>query len=255
MFFLLAVGLSEPFAARFGQIFDDRMRFIQCATVVRAIERQVMSGKAKDEIVEAIQNHCSRLVDSHKEVCDQILTTSMDKVITHVRDGRRVDFVCDILGFSHGFGQERLIPKDTCIQVIDALKAERPQLLEDTATEKTEETKTETSEKPSGPLNPSSPAQIPFGLGPTRNTLRQMPFLRRPAPSVCRKMKSNEERARCQIVARVATRELSDEIAKGENSEKICQMLQDRKLIKLTEPTPESEQQPKATAEPEKVEK
>lgn len=231
MFGLFAVlSLADPFVPHILPMAEDRMRFIQCATVVRMIEREATSGKTPQEVSQNVLPHCDKLLEAHRAICQQLASTQIEKILGLVKEGKRVDFVCDILGYSHGFGTERMIPKDTCVKVIDALKEERPpQLLEDEP------------EKRSPELEPKDPGSLPFGLRPPINKLRTMPFLRRPVSSVCRKFETREERMACQIVSRLAMKETSEQISKGDSSEQICQTLQERKFIKLTEPTQETE--------------
>jgi hypothetical protein len=239
-------------------VADDRIRHFECFNLVRLIERETQAGKGKEEITKVLDEHCARLDDVRKNICTAINPGQVTKILELMTEKKRPEFICEFLGFARSSGSGRLLPKTQCTSIVDRIRGEngpapaaRPAIepLSDTSAS-ANTSNPATDDKISRFRNINREPKIPsladhqprpFGLHRTfEDHLR--PFGRSHfgfrhmlhGPEFCRNLEPEQAMA-CQMIARLVSRELRDELKSGAGSGEICQKLHDRKLIKLTE--------------------
>lgn len=249
MLFLVSLALAkvEPHHMPLSLSHDhhERMGHFECFNVVRSVERLVRGGKSVEEITKELDGHCEKVKDPRKNICVQIIPNQIGKIVDFVQEKKRPDYICDMLGYSFNFGSSRLIAKDKCMKYVDAVKSgmseahdRRPSLLSIDHDAKVEEMRKHA-------LEPRDLKKLPFGLDHHHHRLERPDPNRimdhhhilhhiRPGAHICHEIEDHEERTVCHIVVRQAMREMKPELEK-ETSEKICDLMNEKKLIKLTE--------------------
>lgn len=82
--------------------------------------------KTLGEYVEDLKSTCSKLPPSRQAVCEDVLSASnVKKILDYLNELRRPDYICSQLGYIRGSpSTHRLINKDVCIKVINAMKSD-----------------------------------------------------------------------------------------------------------------------------------
>jgi len=207
---------------------DDRLRHFECFNIVRVIEHESQSGKSEAEITTGLTNHCNHLEDHRRNICETIVPSQIPRVLELLKDKKRPDFVCEVLGFARGFGSGRLVSKANCITIVDSIRKEpgdepvRPKVLDDE--QMRERVWTERDGRP---------VRMRFDR-PDDRFDRMLPMRLPRGPEICQAM-DGDQKTVCMVLSRLVLRGMKEELRSGMSSEEICQKLEERHLIKLTD--------------------
>jgi hypothetical protein len=193
---------------------NERGRYFQCFNIVRAIERETSSGKSESEVLSGLAAHCDRLTDDRKNICLTIVPDQVPTILGHLREKRRPDFVCELIGFLRSKIGTRVMSADTCTTLVDALLKDR---------------------RPDHPLrgpddNPEADDR-PRAFPPRRAAGDFIPKM--PGPGVCHGV-AEDARDACMLLSRFVLRGMRTEVEEGMSAEKICERLDEQKLIQIT---------------------
>jgi hypothetical protein len=194
---------------------EERVRHFECFNVVRIVEHSIRAGKDISAITEELSAHCEKLLDPRKNICRALVPAHVSNISDQLSAKQRPDVICESLGFARHFGGGRVVSKAQCIRYVDLARAE---INESKATE----------EKDSGIHlpRPFSKLTDAFRAGGLRRFLG--------LTSACKDVPGNEK-IECHVIARLFNRALRDSGDKDGTSAEICQKLNERHLIKLSD--------------------
>jgi hypothetical protein len=209
---------------------------------VRLIDHKSQGGRSESDIAEGLSAHCRRLDQQRLNICSTIIPDHIPRILELLRDRKRPDFICEVLGYARGFGSGRLISKDSCVRIVDVIRTEpgkdsvdrvllkKPKLLEEPPPRRAERRELreralpEHDNRPFGLRRRDDAGHEKMGAG--RHFGR--------GPEACQKME-NDEKMMCMVLSRLVLRGMRDELGAGMSSEEICKKLEERHLISLTD--------------------
>jgi hypothetical protein len=220
----------------------ERIGHFECFNIVRVIERENRANKSSAEIASGLSRYCEHLDHYRKEICEALVPRHIESALKMIKDQRRPDFVCELLGYSRFFGASRVIARDVCIQIIDDIRdsgdrenmkrpavrrsddGERPMAREATRRREGDQVGKEDSETTSRHRKTMLHGdEAPPALARTRALH---------GPGVCNRL-DGEAKVACVAVWRVVSRGMRDELQSGATSDEICERLSERNLIKF----------------------
>ena len=219
MFALFALALCEELTPKpMMNFMKDRICHFECFNTVRVIERLLNDGKDAAFIKSNISAHCLKLQTPRNETCTK-MAGKVEKVIDHLQNGKRPDFICDQLGFTRHFRLPSDIPRSTCVTVVDAIKKNSQQSFLPHL-KRADKLLEEPEKKQEGvhhmrPMNPFHPFTRRFG--------------------VCQEFETPKDKMICHMLTRVVMRDMHTEIREGLESSAICDKMQEKGLVKFGE--------------------
>jgi hypothetical protein len=222
-------SINHGYSAHSGDLGGHRERIghFECFNIVRVIERENRANKSTAEIASGLSTYCKHLDDYRKEICEALVPRHIESALKMIKDQRRPDFVCELLGYSRFFGASRVIARDVCIQVIDDIRdsGDRENMKRPAVR------RSDDGERPiAGEATRRKDGdQVGKEDGDTTSRRRETtPH----GPRVCNRL-DGEAKGACVAVWRVVSRGMRDELQSGATSDEICERLSERNLIQF----------------------
>jgi hypothetical protein len=221
LFFFFASSVDDEESSR-DRHSHERVRHFECFNVIRIIDHAIRDGKSTSAITDELSSHCTKLADPRKNICQSIVPLHISNITTQLSDKKHPDEICESLGFIRHFSG-RVISTSQCVRFVNLTRFEVA-------------AQTESSDEKKKSLLP-----LPRPFSKLGSVLSKRSFRRFFGfSSVCKDVTA-DERIGCHVISRLVGRELPENIDRNVTNLEICQKLNDRHLIKLSEESGQGE--------------